>query len=165
MKSVVSAKQCRRHWNILKRFTPGYNPAVNVFGEFTPKGRPAGKVTRSGIEAYWLYQERGELHPTDQPEVFRDIYERASCKTLTIEMWKDTIRSFFCTDSIDNTCQCRHLWTGVLAAQSFVLELAADFPVSWLDSVGLLKMVGLTIRQVGWRMARRRSVEFMPIPE
>lgn len=143
----MNAKKWRRHWNILKRFSPGYDPQAGVVE--TTTDWPLGTATPE--EAYWRYQERGERMPCADPAKVRELLQRKAGMDLTVGMWKDTIR------------ECQRGTTAYekwAVPQSMVVELAGEFPVSFLDGIGLCAMVGMTIKQIGMRLGKIR--ELMP---
>jgi hypothetical protein len=137
----------RRHWNVLKRFSTGYNPNAAVIGKMTEENDdPSGC---SPEEAYWAYQERGIILPCSNQVKKNEYLERKACMDLTVSMWKETI--------LENQ-KSSSAYVRVLVPQAEVLELAAAFPISFLEKVGLLKMVDLTIKQCGFRLGKRKSI-------
>lgn len=138
----MNKRKWMRHWNILKRFSPGLRSG-SVFNINHPKD--AGDTGVGPEEAYWFFQEKGKLITCTNSEKMTELLERKSCMDLTISMWKDTILDMQKSSSTRDR---------VLIPQSFVLELCGEYPVSFLQSTGILKMVGLTIRQCGMRLMR-----------
>lgn len=93
-------------------------------------------------DAYWLWQERGIITACSDPVRFRELCERKAGMDLTIAMWKAEIKQMQSSASVLER---------ILAPQSIVLDLCAEFPVSWLKQIGLLDLVGLSVRQCGLR--------------
>ena len=141
----MNLKKWRSHWNVLKRFSPGYNPRA-AHGQFQYNEIPHGPTTPE--EAYWLFQARG-IHPIEcmDSKSFYSLCERKAGMDLTIAMWKEEVRDYQ---------RGVTAYERVVVPQSITIEKCGEFPVSFLERIGLLKMVGLTIKQVGMRRGRSR---------
>lgn len=138
----MNQKKWRSHWNILKRFSVGYDARATVMTSAGSVSDPDGVAPE---EAYWMFQERGEMRATTDAARVTELLQRKSAMDLTVAMWKETIRDYQRATSA---------YERLGAPQAMVMELSLEFPVSFLNGVGLLKMVGLTLRQLGLRLSR-----------
>jgi hypothetical protein len=130
---------------VLRRFSPGYNPRADVFGGVALNGRPWNGGAVNALECLYLYESRGidALAQCSDAAGFRELYERKCGMDLTIGMWKEDLNTF-----------------GALHRRAFVMELAREFPISFLYRTGIVALGGFRdIKQVGmslgW-MARGR---------
>ncbi len=135
------SKQFIRMLRIIGRFSTGYNPHVNVYLQFDfTKGKPYDGIPLNAVEAFYLWESEGvnAYSNCSDKEGFRELIERKSCMDLTVQMWKETIKDY-------------GPWTshGRVACIGLIGELAREFPITWLQQIGLLELVGTDIRKIG----------------
>lgn len=138
------SKKFLRRLRIIRMFSPGYDPQATVMDRrgFCFEHWPADANGLSAEEAFFFWESRGETWACRDIAGLQDLRERKAGMDITVSMWKEDFK---------NAMNRKHSG-GYFFARGELYDMARHYPVSFLKEIGLLDIVGLTMRQLGRSM-------------